>query len=144
MSLRVLKGKIDNDETVRINLFDGDYTTGYRILRFDISPSNWAVDPDVFAVVATEDMGSSPAYDARSWDWSSNTEKAWAAHSWNGGGQTGYYFARHVDDIIIEDLFIHTVSPPTGQATNYILVLEKIKTSSSRTALARVQNMSQG
>jgi hypothetical protein len=140
MSIQILRGQIPNDETIRIYLFDGTNTTGYRILRFDVAGSNWGVDPDVFGVVATEDLG----IDARTWNWGDNREKAWAAQSYNGGGSTGEYFSRHVDDVIVEDLFIHTISPNTNQAINYMLVLEKIKIPAYEAALARVSNASQG
>lgn len=137
--IRILRGLIPNDETVRIHLFDGRNTTGYRILRFDVAPSDWSVDPDCFGVVLTEDLG----INARTWDWGSNQQKAWAARNQNAAGSVGSYFARHVDDIIVEDLYI-TSYTATGQGTNYMLVIEKLTIAEYESALARVQNMSQG
>ena len=139
MSIQVLKGQIPNDETIRIRIFDGTNTRGYRILRFDVAPSNWAVDPDVYGVVSTEDLG----IDARNWNWGENREKAWAAQISNGAGAVGSYYSRCVEDVLVEDLYIATHSA-TGQATNYMIVLEKVVITSYESALARVQNMSQG
>jgi len=139
MSIKILRGLIPNDETIRIHLFDGTNTTGYRILSFDIAPSNWAVDPDCYGVVSTQNLG----IDARNWNWGETREKAWAARDQNAAGSVGSYFSRSVDDVLIEDLYIATHSA-TGQGTNYLLVMEKVDIAPYESALARVQNKAQG
>ena len=108
-------------------------------MRFDVAPSNWAVDPDCYGVLSTEELG----IDARNWDWGDNREKGWASQASNGSGAVGSYFSRHVDDIIVEDLYIATHTA-TGQATNYMIVLEKVSIPEYEGALAIVANSSQG
>lgn len=138
-SIHVIKGRIPNDETIKVYLYDGKFTTGFRILRFDVAPSNWAVDPDCYGVLSTEELG----IDARNWNWGDNREKGWAAQASNGGGQVGSYFSRHVDDVIVEDLYIATHTA-TGQSTNYMIILEKVNIPEYEGALAIVSNSSQG
>ena len=141
MSIQILRGKIPDDETKKIYLDDGDNTTGYRILSFDIAPTNWALDPDCYGRVSTEDITA--PQNPVNWDWSDTREKAWAALTSNGSGAVGSYITKVVDDIIIEDLYI-SARTQTAQDMNYMLILEKIKIASYQSALARVQNSSQG
>lgn len=137
--LHILRGIVPNDTTIRIHLFDGSFETGFRIVGFEVAPSNWGVDPDCFGVLMTEDLG----IDARDWNWGDNREKAWAAQNYNSAGAVGSYFSSFVPDVIVEDLYIATHTQ-TGQDTNYKVILEKVSMSEYEGALALVRNSSQG
>jgi len=130
-------GTINNE--IQIYLFDGSFDTGFKIVSFEISPGNWNVDPDCSAILATEPIEGN----AYQWDWSDNTQKAWAAIQANGAGAVGTYYSSVLDDIIVEDLYIKAWSS-TGSDVNYKIVLEKVKISEYRGALALVMNSSQG
>lgn len=135
-------GKIPvaTDPVKRIRLFTGTYDQGYKIVYFSIAPSNYAVDPDVVAKVTTQDPGTD---DARDWDWGDNRQLAWAALQSNGANATGYYYADHIDNLVIEDIYISGYSS-TNQAVNYKIILEKVPLKEYQASLAIVNNMSQG
>lgn len=130
-------GTINNE--IKVYLFDGSFDTGFKIVDFQIAPSNWALDSDVAAILSTESVESN----AYQWDWSDNRQKGWATYQANGASATGNYYQEHLDDIIVEDLYIKAWSQTT-QSVNYKIVLEKVKITEYRGALALVMNASQG
>ena len=139
----VMRGQVldvgTTNNEIKVYLFDGSFESGFKIVDFQIAPSNWAVDTDVAAILSTEPVESN-AYE---WNWSDNRQKGWAAYQANGASATGNYYEEHLDDIIVEDLYIKAWSQ-TSQAVNYKIVLEKVKITEYRGALALVSNSSQG
>lgn len=129
------------DAIVKIQLFDGSFETGYRIISFDIAPSDWSIDPDVTVKLTTEDPSTLGR--AFEWDFGDNRQKGWATYQANGASATGNYYSEHLDDVIVEDLYIRAYSQ-TDQGINYKLVLEKVNISEYEGALALVRNSSQG
>ena len=142
-SIHTLVGSIPEATTtstrVRIPLFDGSFETGFRIIGFEIAPSDWTLDPDLAAVLSTEELTT----EATSWDWGDNRQKGWAAYQANGASAVGNYYREFVDDLVVEDLFI-TAFSRTDQAVNYKITLERVKISEWEGALAIVRNSSQG
>lgn len=124
---------------VKVPLFDGSFDTGFRIVGFEIAPSNWSIDPDIAAILSTEELTGQ----GFEWDWGDNRQKGWAAYQANGASAVGNYFREFVDDIVVEDLYINAYSR-TNQAINYKIVLEKINITEWEGALAIVRNSSQG
>ena len=124
---------------VKVPLFDGSFDTGFRIVGFEIAPSNWSIDPDMAAILSTEEL----TVNGFEWDWGDNRQKGWAAYQANGASAVGNYFREFVDDIVVEDLYINAYSR-TNQAINYKIVLEKINITEWEGALAIVRNSSQG
>ncbi len=135
--LRTIRGQGVAGDVDRIQLFDGQFTTGYRLKRIVITPSNPLDAEEVTARLLTEDIGH-----GTSWNWARNEQIGWA--SWNTPTNTRFGQFDLVDEecIIVEDLYID-FSGDSGQLINYLIELEKVTFSDWRGALAMVQNRSQ-
>ena len=141
--LHIIRGSVPDVGTInneiKVYLFDGSFETGFKIVDFQIAPSDWALDTDVAAILSTEPIEGN----AYQWNWADNRQKGWATYQANGASATGNYYQEHLDDIIVEDLYIKAWSQ-TAQNVNYKIVLEKVKIAEYRGALALVMNASQG
>ena len=141
------KGKITSADIgpspKRIILFDGKFTTGYRIVGFDIAPSDMDNESNnVYVGKLTTD--SRGGVGAKDWDWDSNFEMAWATVGFdanNPGSGTATSWI-DPDNLIIEDLYLYTTSGGDLEM-NYMITLEKYSFSDWRGALAMVRNSSQ-
>ena len=126
----------------RIILFDGKFTTGYRVTEFSIAPAD--LDNTTAAVfvgkLVTETANSFP----KEWDWGSNEEIAWAICGFDANGATTPNPVSWVDEdnLIVEDLFIQATEN-TDLSMNYMIKMEKYEFSDSRGALSMVRNKSQ-
>lgn len=143
--LYTLRGQIDEDEgAVKIHLFDGNFDTAYRIIRFEVAPATLddSSAVGVSGKVLTEDNGIA----ATSWDWADNREIAWAeyTHMWNVAGDytSGRTGTIDPDNLVVEDLFIR-VNHQTEGNVNYLIQMQKYDITDWQGALAMVRNKSQ-
>ena len=140
-----IRGKIPplNAAGNRVILFDGKFTTGYRVLQVFCSAQDPTdVNDDCVIAVGTEpDMAATGA-----WDWSDNREIGWASsNSSNGAAATPDGGMVDPDNLVVEDLYIYGRNDDAGNTAdiNYMVVMEKYEFSDSRGALAMVRNRSQ-
>ena len=140
------KGKMlasDVGATQRIILFDGKFTTGYRVTEFSIAPSD--VDNTTAALfvgkLLTDSRGGSGA---KEWDWDNNMEVAWSMCGFDANGATTPNPASWVDEdnLIVEDLYLQATEN-SDLSMNYMIKLDKYEFSDWRGALAMVRNSSQ-
>jgi hypothetical protein len=132
------RGRIADQATKRITLFDGRFDTGYKIISFKVYPDQpYTAAADVVGVLATEAAAATDDWhfdDQRQIAWSSvDIRTAGFAH---GGGTVD------PDNFIVEDLFIHGKNQDDGDV-NYIITMEKYETSDWMGALALVRNSAQ-
>ena len=138
---RVLTGQIKSGTydgvPNRIQLFDGEFTTGYRIVDFKIAPITITFSREANAKITTE-----PKSTVTQWHWDDVQELAWAY--W---GQDKYLDTRswtRPDNMAVEDLYV-SVYDQTGDGVtwNYQITLEKYEFPSWDGAGILVGNLSQ-
>ncbi len=127
----------------RIILFDGKFTTGYRITEFSIAPAD--VDNTTAALFVCKAITDTRTSVPKEWNWDDNTEVAWGMCGFDANGATTPNAESWVDEdnLIIEDLYLHATEN-TDLAMNYMIKLDKYEFSDWRGALAMVRNRSQG
>ncbi len=136
----------DDLETYKIQLFDGRFDTGYRVTDFKIALSN---RDDGATIAASAKLMTEPGVNNRYWNWSLNTEVAWAANAADANHPSAAanpgYGVTDPDNMIIEDLYIGAVVY-NDQALDvcYMITLEKYDISDWQGALSMVRNKSQG
>jgi|TARA_R110002096_G_scaffold2518_1_gene12845 hypothetical protein len=131
---RGLAGDVD-----RLTLFDGKFTTGYRLIDFQITPENILDAERVSCKLMTELKDHNV-----NWFWRDNREIGWAAWNVPTNSRFGPYSQVDQNTLIIEDLFMD-FSGDSGEYINYYVVLEKLKLDKEgyQAALALVRNNSQ-
>ena len=132
-----LKGMLVSGEVARINLFDGKFTTAYRILSFTIAPNDITTAENVMMKMLTVEK----AHGTR-WFWDRNDEVGWAIFDRATSVSPGLYSRVDKEALIVEDLFLDCTAD-TGELVNYMIELEKVNISDWKGALAMVRNASQ-
>jgi hypothetical protein len=127
----------------RITLFDGKFTTGFKITEFRVAPAdvdNTGAALFVAKLLTTLDGGAG----AKEWDWNNPNELAWAMCGFdaNSGNAPNPHSWIDDDNLIVEDLFIQATEN-TDLPLNYMIKMEKYQFSDSRGALAMVRNRAQ-
>jgi len=124
---------------IELNLFDGDYSTGYKILEFYISPDNVTGSNEIMAVLSTN-----PATTASTWNWSDVQQVAWASWGISSAASGGDFTLVDFDNMIIENIYLSSTSTVSLSNMNYYMTLQKYKISAWDGALNMVTNLSQG
>ena len=134
---RTLRGQEVAASVTKIQLFDGKFTTGYRLKRFEITPEDITTSEQVMARLLTTKQAH-----ATKWNWSNNMQVGWALFDCLNSKFNTFNL---VDEecIIVEDLYID-MTGDSGEQINYLIELEAIDFTDWRGALAMVQNRSQG
>ena len=141
--LKVVKGQITmnthSGAENRIQLFDGKFTTGYRITEFRIVPKSPQNQEEVIAVVSTEPRGAVPS----TLDFSNNEEVAYSL--WNVPNQTEHSSWNWVvpDNMAVQDLWVSNYTTGDDTHLNYYLILEKYEFAAWDGAATLVRNQSQ-
>ena len=141
----VVRGQVTPEDSGgnRIQLFDGLFTTGYRITRFELSIAD---RDNTSTVVCSGKLSTEPSQDNTTWDWSNVEELAWASSSWDANGlgnATPFPTVIDPDNMIIEDVFISAFSGAQGVLVNYLIEFEKYEFTSWDGAATLVRNLSQ-
>jgi len=140
--MRVLTGNITagsyNGSENRIQLFDGKFTTGYRIVDFKIAPRYPLNAGEWISKISTE-----PKSSLAEWHWDDIQELAWAKYD-----QAVLFTGTEMsvirpDNMIIEDLWISAYSTSESGDLNYEIILEKYEFPSWDGAATLVRNLSQ-
>lgn len=141
--IKIIKGKVTmnsyQQHENKIQLFDGKFTTGYRVTMFKIFPKSPQNVEEVQAILTTEKLSGTPT----SFDLSSNTDVAYAF--WNVPDQTKYGPFELVirDNMVVQDLWISNYSTGDEEWLNYYIELEKYEFSAWDGASTLVRNQSQ-
>lgn len=138
---RVLRGTLPiQTYKNRIQIFDGLFSTGYRIVEFRIIPKTPSDSEEIICVASTEPHTSLQT----TFDFSDNENVAYAA--WNVPNQTAFSDWNLVieDNMVVEDLWISCYSTGDEVYANYYMILEKYEFTDWTGALTMVRNRSQG
>jgi hypothetical protein len=141
-----LRGQIEPDnQPHRVILFDGKFTTGFRIKKFVISPYN--IDNTNIRTYAAK-LGTSNNLAVNVWNWGDNREVGWAWSTWDANNAQAPNQFEEVDNqtIIVEDLWIYVdeVAGGTNQFVNYIIEFEKVSIKDWEGALTLARDRSAG
>ncbi len=138
-----VRGSFDDaasqEEPIRVQLDDGRFDTGYRIVKFEATITNPTVNEEFRVLVQTQPNLSTD------FDFGINTQIAWA---WGGNNNTtsasfSNFSIIDPDNLVIQDLYLIAQNAGSGQI-NYIMTMEKYEFSDWRGALGMVRNKSQG
>jgi hypothetical protein len=137
--LYTVKGKGLMNTIERIMLFDGSFSTAYKLVKAEIANTDPFAGEEISFKVKLEEgtVGSA-------WDWASNTQIAWAQANTPTNSRFGYKEYVDPDNLIVEDVFIDFGSATAGAEINYMLTFQKYDISDWQGALAMVRNRSQG
>ena len=128
----------------KIDLFDGRFDTAYRVKSFKISIANRAVTS---TQVAQGMLGTEPGLGPTVWDWSDNSQIAWACVQADANAGTIAWQANDTvidpDNLIVEDLYFYAYVYAFTIDVNYQIELEKYDIAEWQGALSMVRNRSQ-
>ena len=142
---RVITGRINtgtyNGQENKIHLFDGKFTTGYRVVDFQIASDLPLGADDLAGLLSTE-----PKSTLGQWNWADVEEIAWSVRSGNGT-TTSTIFDRYenirADNMVIRDLYLQAYTSGEATLMNYMITLEKYEFAAWDGASILVQNESQ-
>jgi hypothetical protein len=127
----------------KIELFDGTFTTAYRVIRFDIWGATFAssTHPDVIGKLGT--TGDLEEQSVNFMNAGEQREIAWAGSA--GGSDTINNFDTIIDpdNLIVEDLFVYVRNVSDAEPINYLITMEKYEITDWQGALAMVRNNAQ-
>jgi hypothetical protein len=130
------------DGPVKLNIFDGTYKKGFRIVKFEVSGSATNANNDCSGKLTTEEVLSTGDV----WNWDDNREIAWASTNMFATG-IREPVASFIDSsiVVVEDLFVYVTSiTSTSFLVNYMIELEPVMLREWEYGLNYVQNNSQG
>lgn len=126
----------------RINLFDGTYKSGFRVVRFEISGEGPQFDDDATAKLTTDLVPNAGDF----WNWANQQEVGWAAANHTSPSTRDGFFSV-VDDsiVIVEELYVyvHNVRGVT-EKVNFLIELQPVDLRDWEYSLSYVQGKSQG
>jgi len=128
-----------NTNGLELQLWDGSFTTGFRITQFVIS-----IESPTGAYEAVGKLHTTPTTGSISqWDWGDTQEIAWAAYGTpTKAGQI--YSLTDPDNLIIENLYFSCYGTSDADFINYFIEMQKYKMPEWRGALALTRNRAQG
>jgi len=136
--LYTIRGKVGHEEIKRIQLFDGKFTTAYKVVSISTMPATFSATADCSIILATtESINLNP-------DFSDNTQIGWASLAFDVNyGSSGSVSIIDPDNLIVEDLYIAGFNNDSSKETNYMVTLEKYDITDWKGALTMVRNRSQ-
>jgi len=139
-----LQGTVESLTWNQIRLFDGSFSTAYRVTKFVIvtyDPDNSGLD--LYGTLATEEL------DQDVWNFADNRQIGWASMANFGGayGPSGPGFELiNRDNLIVEDLWLYgetNAATAPAKNINYYIEMEKFDVGLSIGAYSMVRNSSQ-
>ena len=123
--IKIVAGQLDSGTYQgvenKIQLFDGKFTTGYRVVRFVITDSQPLGSYEAMATLSTE-----PKSTIGYWNFGDIQEIAWAG--WQNpapsNGSDDFTLVRE-GNMLIQDLWINAYSSSDNRVINYYIELEK-------------------
>ena len=139
--LLTMRGQIPaSTNGLKLEIFDGKYTTGYRIVEFYVSPQNPAEGQSIVMKAHTSKTTSSISQ----FDWSNSQEIAWATWGIPSGASGADFFLIDEDNMVIEDLYLSYYNEVDSDPANYYIVLQKYEFPAWTGAGFLVENLGQG
>ena len=129
-----------------VQLFDGRFDTGYRVIAFKI----WAADygsssqPDVIGKLSKNPDGVTSATNFFRAD--DDNQLAWATSAGSTDGGLGFGDSIvDPDNLIVEDLYVYgRTASASGNKINYLITMEKYEFSTAKGALTMARDRAQG
>ena len=137
----VMRGQIDTGTYAgsenRLQLFDGKFTTGYKVVEFRISPNNPDSAQEYSAKLSTEPLSTVSAF-----NWQDVRQFAWA--TWGEpSSAAGDRVIIAEDNMLVEDLWVSAYTSGEGTVLNYYIVMDKYEFPAWTGAGILVENLSQ-
>lgn len=137
MSLRTLRGNIQQQGRRHVVVDDGRFNHGYKVLRFDCWPEN---DNAGVEGVLSLDANSATRGDA-----TDNGQIAWAIGGQGSTAGSTTWFSGYVsiidpDHIVIRDLYVYNNA---GSPMNYLIVVEPVTIPEEQAVLALIKEVAQ-
>ena len=138
LTLRGIGSAGDVDKILLFGGQQGNFSKAYKILDFQIAPNDPMAANEISATINTIEVAHVVA-----WNWSKNTQIAWAAWNIPTNTRSGRYSNVDEEAIVVEDLYID-FSGPVPSEINYELKLEQVDVSDFQAALSMVSARAQG
>lgn len=133
-----------NGLTKHVNVNDGTYKAGFRVVDFRISSENKTSAGECMAIVALADDAIDGSADH--WDWEEQRQIAWASSDSQVTSIERDLFSLCDSSIVVVDelyIFVHHAAG-TSYKVNYYLELEPVDLKQYEYAMNYIQNKSQG
>ena len=130
----------------RIDLFDGRFDTGYRVVGFHIWGANYgsSTQPDCLGKLSKNDDGVTSTGEFMRADDGNQIAWAWFNATTDSGGDAMPTII-DPDNLVVEDLYVYARSNSGSTSTiNYMVLLEKYEISDWQGALAMARDRAQG
>ena len=131
----------------KIPLFDGSFTTGYRITEFYIWGTNYGStsQPDCIGKLSKNDDGATGSSSFMRADDGNQLAWAWFGASADSGADFGQKSIVDPDNLVVEDLFVYARSGSGSTSNiNYMVVMEKYEIDDWQGALSMARDRAQG
>jgi hypothetical protein len=135
---KIVRGQITTNTTKKVQLFDGKFTTGFKVVRFEVFENFPTTGKTMVGKLSTQ-RKTNYGY----WQWGDDEEIAWAANNNPINSRWGDFTLVDPENMIIEDLWINAYSDGESIAMNYFIELEKYEFTSWDGAAQMVKNQSQ-
>ena len=130
----------------KIPLFDGSFSTAYRVVGFHIwgSSYNSASVPDCIGKLSKNAIGTTGGSDFMRADDDNQIAWAWFGASTDSGGSSSQAPIIDKDNLIVEDLYVYVRASGDDQEINYMVELEKYEISDWQGALSMARDRADG
>jgi hypothetical protein len=137
---KVIRGQISaSSYQNKIQLFDGKFTTGYRIVGFEFMPKDPQSGLEYLIKVSTK-----PKSNLAEFNWDDVEEVAWGIYNTPIASRFGTDVTIDPENMAIEDLYVSVYTTgESGHFMNYQLTLEKFEFTAWDGAATMVKNQSQ-
>lgn len=135
---KILSGQISTGVKHKLQLFDGKYTTGYRVSKVAIAPDFPSTGEEFVGKLHTQQsttMGS--------WDFGDVEQIAWMTWGVPLPSRFSEYELIRGDNMVLEDLYISVYTTGEAGLINYYIELDKYEFSAWDGAATMVRNQSQ-
>ena len=147
------RGTVTEEATVagnpqKIPLFDGTFTTAYRVVEFRIWGSDFdgSGNPDCIGKLAKNEFGTTSRNNFMRAD--DDNQIAWATTGASTDAGTSGFVESIIDpdNLIVEDLYVYgrSANSSTSDKINYLVVMEKYQVTDWQGALAMARDRAQG
>jgi hypothetical protein len=140
----VTEAETDAGEPQKIPLFDGKFTTGYRVTRFQVWGSTIVGSGGFVAgKLSKNEFGVTSNVDFFRAD--DDNQIAWSqsAGATDGGAHTMGDFIIDRDNMIVEDIYVYGRANVAGDEVNYLIEMDKYEISDWKGALTMARDKAQ-
>lgn len=138
-----VRGTVDEGVIRKIQLFDGKFTTGYKVIDFKIMSSSLASSSNnAVARLSTEEIDPMPSSGTMV-NFEDNRQIAWAVTSGDTNGSDYIGGIVDPDHLIVEDLWLSGQNGGSSVPLCYLVTMEKYEFSDWKGALTMIRNNAQ-